>query len=366
MPLAPAWNLSNGRSNGKVSALVHPATGLASLTGSSSNTPMALAVRAAPRCSTEPVFVARTAAATQHALIHPSNVSSTCPPLLQRFMPPDPGHAARICCDTSPVQRAIMASLTLATCDRLHLTPTDLLVALRGKTLVMVGDSTMKQLWDDLLVALFDVAYETNITRITDELPSAYGFDEACMLRATSRHTTRQLQRQLTFRLQRQAACTVVADVPAAPIAQPAQLPPCREVPTEDVSMALRAGGERTILRYYQVGSLLPRSAAETRPQTKWVPNRTAWHGEVDGYCSYPEGLAEDHGGAGWLSTALSGLRDAFVRSDVIVANVGMHYHRVGAPAYRYDVRALLSMLHEVSAGSSRLGLFRESTPQVC
>ena len=34
MPLARAWNLSNG----KVSALVHPATGLASLTASSSNT----------------------------------------------------------------------------------------------------------------------------------------------------------------------------------------------------------------------------------------------------------------------------------------------------------------------------------------
>ena len=228
----------------------------------------------------------------------------------------------------------------------------DLLRALRGRTLAMVGDSTMDQLWTALVDSLYQrpmeasanasaiearpALYMTQRVLEYDVAPRNLNADAMCTVSHTSPPRLGGSENHYRLDPRLPTPCRLVQHGGGQSAFWPLRTM-CGALP--DNEMWLEA--ERVRFLFYRLDSNASKSV------------RAAWQ--------------RSHGPCGSARHNFDAKVEAAIASaDVVVANLGVWYAREQTADYRRDVRYLLRTLRRASeqSGGRQLTLFREATPQ--
>jgi len=261
-----------------------------------------------------------------------------CPPILSRYSwIGTPSERAVECC-TGHRQKAVREH-HFVPCDA-PTPPTiaDVLAALRGRTVAMVGDSTMHQLWTALVAEIFATGRPVDVTQRVLEFdlqPQNHNKDDMCTVSHTN--TPRIGGCENTFRLHARSRpmCNLTRHQGGKGADFKWQLRPmCESIP----DLELRVPAADVTFLFYRMDA----------NRTRGV--RAAWQ--------------RTHGHCGTAKKNFADKLDAAGRNaDALVANIGVWYGHEEKGAYRADVAHVLARLQAFTA-AGKLAMYRESVVQ--
>jgi hypothetical protein len=214
---------------------------------------------------------------------------------------------------------------------------TDVLAALRGRTVVFLGDSTMHQLWTALVAEIFASGQPIDVTQRVLEFdlrPQNHNRDGMCTVSHTNQARLGGCEN--TFRLHSRSwpTCNHTGYQGGRGADGVWQLrPQCLSIP--DLELSLPDVGVH--FKFFRVDN----------NKSKTV--RAAWQ-RTHSHCQTAKKNFDDK------------LTAATATADALIANIGVWYGEDERPQYRADVDHILSRLQALPGW--KLGLYRESIVQ--
>ena len=213
----------------------------------------------------------------------------------------------------------------------------EMLEALRGRTIVFLGDSTMHQLWTALVAEIFRVGQPIDVTQRVLEFdlrPQNHNRDDMCTVSHTNQARIGGCENNFRLHRHRSPMCNHTGYQGGKGADGLWQLrPQCLSIP--DLELSLPEAGVR--FKFFRMDN----------NKSKTV--RAAWQ-RTHAHCQTAKKNFEDK------------IRAAAKAGDAVIANIGVWYGHEARQQYRADVDYVLSQLQALPAG--KLGLYRESVVQ--
>lgn len=260
-----------------------------------------------------------------------------CPPILSRYSWIGTPQERAIECCTGHRQKAVREH-QFVPCDATPPTLADVLGALRGRTVALVGDSTMHQLWTALVAEIFAAGRPIDVTQRVLEFdlqPQNHNRDDMCTVSHTNTPRIGGCENLFRLHSRGKPMCNLTSHKGGKGADFQWQLRPMCES-TPDLEMRL-PGAEVTFLFYRMDAN-----------RSKDV--RAAWR-RTHGHCVTAQKNFGDK------------LEAAGRSADVILANIGVWYGHEQTSEYRADVAHILARLRAFTA-AGKLALYRESVVQ--
>ena len=286
---------------------------------------------------------------------HGNDWASSCPAFLGRFGWHHDPESMRLQCCSSTLQQRVLSRFKHHSCDQQSVPIARVLRALRGKSVALVGDSTMNQLWNALMLAVDTAGYRQVWThRIPDFFiePRYYNNDTYCSLShdVKAKGGGSELAFELRPRVRKRLAASdgsLRSQRPCRVLSAKGGVQPpwplrtdCLKLPEVEVHVS----ETNTRFAFYRMDGNFTRRTS-----------RSYWKKEY-AHCL----TSEMH----------LGRLDAAARtSDVIITNLGVHYNfyttvpEHGFEAYKSAMSHALTVL-DGAAAQGKLGLFAESFVQ--
>ena len=251
--------------------------------------------------------------------------SEACPAILSRFSWIASESERRIECCVGPRARALEEHQFVA-CDG-HAPPSvlDVLAALRGRTVALVGDSTIQQLWTSLVAELHAARLPLDIVHRVPEYdmqPVHFNSDEVC----TVRHDVKPPPiggSETHFRLDARSHTCNITSYRGGKAHQQSEWPLralCHSLPDNELSVV----GADVRFRFYRV--------------------------DHNGTKNMKAALQRTYGRCNSHELNFNAKLEAAMRSsDAVMANVGVWYSQSKADEYRSAVRHMIRRLHSMA-----------------
>ena len=216
-------------------------------------------------------------------------------------------------------------------------TITDVLAAIRGRTIVLVGDSTMHQLWTALVAELFASGQPIDVTQRVLEFdlrPENHNRDDMCTVSHTNQARIGGCENNFRLHKLSSPTCNHTGYKGGKGSDGVWQLrPQCLSIP--DYELWLPEAGVH--FKFFRMDN----------NKSKTV--RNAWQ-KTHGHCQTAKKNFDDK------------LRAASSAGDAVIANIGVWYGQAEQAKYTADVDYVLAQLQALPPG--KLGLYRESVVQ--